>query len=427
MVARILIINDYKHDISGIVEKLKLSYNSLLFLQSTKDELNADDIRLIDVILISLPSSRTMLSSNFFHFLRRLRQIIPIIGIIAEEDTAEQFFDIGMDDFVSINIDKSSLLRKIETLALIRMQFDDYWLNEKLFIEKSQKICAIFFDNLNFMCGFVGNSLTIERFESLLEINDADDFDLFLINIKSVEEACECCSTLRIKPPNRRKPIVFAYDKSHENVARRIMKQFPNVGYTDIINTDMNSAIIVSKLNSFIKYKKMYETFSEKAKKNAFLAATDPITGVHSRIFFEDFIKSHNDNLRRSAVVLIDIDSFKRINDRCGHIVADSVLKLIIDIVKKCIRATDLIFRYGGDEFVIFMNGVSNETATSIATRIRKTIKNELSKNVGCTVSVGLCYIDANENLQFREAVAKADALMYAAKHCGGNAVCVYP
>ncbi len=135
-------------------------------------------------------------------------------------------------------------------------------------------------------------------------------------------------------------------------------------------------------------------------------------------------MKKHENDLYDSAILVIDIDKFKGINDKFGHTFADSMLRFIASTIKKYIRASDVIARYGGDEFIIFMEGVSKTIATEIATRIQQAVAKATFKSASCTVSVGICCIDKKENLRLNEAISVADKFMYVAKKQGGNAVC---
>lgn len=427
MVARILVVDEQKLDLSKIAMELQLVHNSLLFSKSIEDALRIVSTQSIDTVLISLPTIKSKLFLDFFSVLRQLCSVIPIVGVVQKKSVAEQFVDIGIDDFIDIGINKNQLLRKIETLVRMRGLFDDNLLNRMFFTGKRvQKMVTIFFDELDFLHNSIVNNTEIEQLKYWPVIDDMSDADLFLINIKSVQKVCDCCSTLRMRRINKYRPIILTYDKSHKNMAKQIRKQHANIGYTDILDLSMNQAIMASKLNSFMKYKKMYESFAEKLRKSIYLAAIDSTTEVYNRTFFEDFMKNHGNDLYDSAILVIDIDRFKKINDKFGHTFADSMLRFVASTIKRYIRASDLIARYGGDEFIIFMEGVSKTIATEVATRIKQAVEKTVFKGTNCTISVGVCYIDAKESMQLNEAISIADKFMYTAKKQGGNAVCIY-
>lgn len=426
MVARIFVVDEQKLDLSRISIELQLVHNSLLFSKSIEDALRIISTQSIDVVLISLPSVKSKLFLDFFSVLRQLCSVIPIVGVVPKKSVAEQFVDVGIDDFIDIGINKNQLQCKIESLVKIRELFDDNLLNRMFFTGKrAQKMVTIFFDDLSFLHKSITNNTEIDQLKYWPVIDDMSDADLFLINIKSVQKTCECCSTLRMRRINKYRPIILTYDKAHKDMAKQIIKQHPNIGYTDILDLSTNPAIIASKLNSLMKYKKMYESFAEKLRKSIYLAAIDSTTEVYNRTFFEDFMKNHGSDLYDSAILVIDIDKFKHINDKFGHTFADSMLRFIASTIKRYIRAADLIARYGGDEFIIFMEGVSKTIATEVAARIQQAVAKAMFKNANCTVSVGVCCIDTKESLRLSEAISVADKFMYTAKKQGGNAVCI--
>lgn len=424
MVARILVIDEYKLDLSELSFKLQLTNNSLLFSGVAEEALRIVSTQSVDLVFMTMPPAKTELFQDFFSVLRQLCIAIPIVGITNKKNYIEEFVNTGFDDFINFKISKNDLLHKIETLIKLRNQFDDSLVNKMLFTEKrSQKIVSFFFDNLNFLHKSVISHTEIVQMKCWPVADDISDADLFLINLKSVKKVCDCCSALRIRHVNKYKPIVLIYDQMYKRMARTVINHHSNIGYTDILSADLNSAIIATKLNSFIKYKKMYESFLEKVKKSIYLAAIDATTGIYSRSFFEDFIRSHWSNLHDSAVLIMDIDKFKLINDQFGHIFADSMLKHIASTMKRYTRAADIIARYGGDEFIIFMEEVSKRAATEIARRIRESVANTIFKNATCTVSIGICCIKAKSDLNLQDAILIADNLMYRAKKIGGNTV----
>jgi diguanylate cyclase len=194
-------------------------------------------------------------------------------------------------------------------------------------------------------------------------------------------------------------------------------------GCTDILDVRGDKVIIACRLISLIKYKKLYESFSIKIRKSLRLFAIDPTTKVYNRSFFEDFLAREDQNFVGSAVLMIDVDKFKFINDKFGHSFADSMLKHISSNIKRYVRSSDIIARYGGDEFIIVMNSINRQMALEIANRIQKKVESSPFGDVHCTVSIGVCCMEYGGNLPVRDAILVADKFMYIAKQSGGNAV----
>ena len=187
MVARIFVVDEQKLDLSRISIELQLVHNSLLFSKSIEDALRIISTQSIDVVLISLPSVKSKLFLDFFSVLRQLCSVIPIVGVVPKKSVAEQFVDVGIDDFIDIGINKNQLQCKIESLVKIRELFDDNLLNRMFFTGKrAQKMVTIFFDDLSFLHKSITNNTEIDQLKYWPVIDDMSDADLFLINIKSV-------------------------------------------------------------------------------------------------------------------------------------------------------------------------------------------------------------------------------------------------
>lgn len=139
----------------------------------------------------------------------------------------------------------------------------------------------------------------------------------------------------------------------------------------------------------------------------------DPVTGVYNRRYFEDEIR----NMQNSAgVSMIDLDDFKLYNDIYGHDMGDQVLCIVADVIKDCIRKTDKLIRYGGDEFLLILSDMVRGTLRGKLLQIQEAIENATIPNcprLKLTASIGGVI---SEDGKIDEAIAKADQLMYKAK-----------
>lgn len=139
----------------------------------------------------------------------------------------------------------------------------------------------------------------------------------------------------------------------------------------------------------------------------------DPVTGVYNRRYFEDEIR----NMQNSAgVAMIDLDDFKLYNDIYGHDMGDQVLCIVVDVIKNCIRKTDKLIRYGGDEFLLILSDMVRGTLRGKLLQIQEAIENATIPNcprLKLTASIGGVI---SEDGKIDEAIAKADQLMYKAK-----------
>lgn len=139
----------------------------------------------------------------------------------------------------------------------------------------------------------------------------------------------------------------------------------------------------------------------------------DPVTGVYNRRYFEDEIRNMQNS---SGVAMIDLDDFKLYNDIYGHDMGDQVLCIVADVIKDCIRKTDKLIRYGGDEFLLILSDMVRGTLRGKLLQIQEAIENATIPNcprLKLTASIGGVI---SEDGKIDEAIAKADQLMYKAK-----------
>ncbi len=155
------------------------------------------------------------------------------------------------------------------------------------------------------------------------------------------------------------------------------------------------------------------------------LSYTDSLTQIHNRLKLDEELQSAYAHFQRSGIpfglVMIDVDHFKEVNDNYGHQVGDRVLQQFADILSQYSRMTDLIGRWGGEEFMIIYRNSSFEGAYLFAEKIRKAIEVYIfdSVNEPITASIGIAHI--TEGLTLEQFIEKADSALYSAKHAGRN------
>lgn len=163
------------------------------------------------------------------------------------------------------------------------------------------------------------------------------------------------------------------------------------------------------------------------------LSYTDALTGIANR---KEFFKNINTELKRVkrsnnhfSVLLIDIDHFKKINENYGHHIGDDVLTQIANILKSCLRETDVAARIGGEEFGIFLPDTTENSAFWVADRIRHRIAEhsfpvpDNKTPLKCTVSIGIASTQNSLNLTETTLYKEADIRLYIAKNTGRNQV----
>lgn len=156
------------------------------------------------------------------------------------------------------------------------------------------------------------------------------------------------------------------------------------------------------------------------------MAMKDELTGLYNRYFLESIIDSEIERSRRYefplSAAILDIDDFKKINDKWGHPVGDIILKEIADILKENLRESDYLIRVGGEEFVIIMSHTDLDGAYIVTDKLRKAIEKSRHPIVGqFTVSFGVAEIEGRE--EYCDLYERMDRALYKAKESGKNQV----
>jgi diguanylate cyclase len=194
-------------------------------------------------------------------------------------------------------------------------------------------------------------------------------------------------------------------------------------------DTGASLAALAQRLNSATAELEQLRRELDQARVQATL---DALTGVTNRRGFDEAIVQLGSGLPADvagpSVVLIDLDHFKQINDRYGHVFGDTVLKAVAQAIRSCVKGRDLVARYGGEEFVVLLPGTALGGATALAEQIRTTICNArirrgaTNETVGAiTVSLGVAARRAGEGME--ALVERADRALYRSKSDGRNRV----
>jgi diguanylate cyclase (GGDEF)-like protein len=157
------------------------------------------------------------------------------------------------------------------------------------------------------------------------------------------------------------------------------------------------------------------EKRGEMYKKDSML---DPLSGAYSRRFFEEWIKKESiSNSKENfhyTMVLLDVDRFKQINDSCGHLSGDEAIKIVGSALFSCVRTTDYVIRYGGDEFMLLLNECSESQAEDIMYRVCDKLRKIDTVPFEISISYGIQEIKSRNDIL--KAMNQADKKMYEAK-----------
>lgn len=176
---------------------------------------------------------------------------------------------------------------------------------------------------------------------------------------------------------------------------------------------------------------KMLENRLIQSRESAFYEARhDPLTSIPNRLYFNEALKKRFARLERRkdetiCLLMLDLDLFKNINDSCGHDAGDKVLIQVCEICSEQIRASDVFARFGGEEFICYLDDLGREDALDAAERMRRSIEEYDNWPGGSKLTISIGLAEYNGEILPEDLIKKADIALYQAKALGRNRVCV--
>ena len=272
-------------------------------------------------------------------------------------------------------------------------------------------------------------SLLKEKYEVLTSMNGKEAIellkntkvDLILLDILLPDiDGYEICKLLKNDETTKNIPIIFVTARLDSD---SISKAY-EVGGVDYITKPLKAIEVLCRVKTQLKLQNLIKELQTTKYELEQLASKDFLTGIYNRRSFEAFANSFlaTDDV---ALILIDIDYFKFINDNYGHLIGDEVLKYVTNKIKILIRKNDIFARIGGEEFVVLLPNTSLKNAYKIAEKLRQIIEQASIKidklNIDITISLGVASLDKNETL--KDLLQKVDIALYKAKSNGRNRV----
>ncbi len=179
-------------------------------------------------------------------------------------------------------------------------------------------------------------------------------------------------------------------------------------------------ALLAGAAGFFLVYTDAYRS----AERARILALTDPLTGLPNRRAFEERLKLAYERGERFALLYVDLDGFKQVNDRSGHAAGDRALGLVGEVLRRCVRQADMAARIGGDEFCLLLASADPAGSRLIAERVLRGVSTiELPEGTRIGASFGIA--TERDGRDAHEVVAAADAAMYRAKRQGGDRIAI--
>ncbi|MEP5763484.1 MAG: diguanylate cyclase [Halieaceae bacterium] len=161
------------------------------------------------------------------------------------------------------------------------------------------------------------------------------------------------------------------------------------------------------------------------------ISRTDGLSQLNNRRYWEELVYREYERQKRSgaplSLVMIDIDHFKQVNDKYGHVAGDQMIREISDLLTESNRTSDVVGRYGGEEFGLLLPDTDEKGALQIAERLRLGVQSLSIKpyNARCTISLGVAEVDASVR-KYRQLIEHADKALYLAKRSGRNIAMAY-
>lgn len=194
----------------------------------------------------------------------------------------------------------------------------------------------------------------------------------------------------------------------------------------------LSTTIVIVAVIAFLAYRSSVKIREEFENTLLMMAVTDPLTGIYNRRGFEDLLNREYERSRRyqrsAGLLIFDLDHFKRINDTYGHQAGDEVLVEVAGRCAKLLRKSDILGRFGGEEFIVLLPETDGKSAHETAEKLRRGIEAEPFETgagtIDVTISVGVASFNAKEEGSIEAITKRVDEALYTAKECGRNQVC---
>jgi two-component system cell cycle response regulator len=258
-------------------------------------------------------------------------------------------------------------------------------------------------------------SAAADGLEALAKIA-AEKPDIVLLDVMMPGlDGFEACRRIKADPVMAEIPVIMVTALSDVD---DLVRGF-EVGADDFVTKPFNGLALMARVRLQLRRKRDYESILEQA-------LIDPLTGAFNRRYLEAQAPRLAARCRAErnpvAVLMIDVDNLKQINDAFGHPAGDRVLKQIVDRVTSALRPSDLA-RMGGDEFVVVMPEADPIAALQVAERLRRRIGDTPVEGTAVTVSIGVAASRLDEEEELDATIRRADAALYKAKRGGANRV----
>lgn len=448
MSARILVVDDVAANRQLLRAKLEARYFDVCEAKDGHEALKRLETYSPDIILLDV----MMPGMDGYETCRRIKadpvtSFVPVVMITALSDRSERLKGLmaGAEDFLTKPVNDLALFTRID--ALMRYNSVATELRERQASgERVGFVSDISSEELDKPASIIlvdANPYSNDRLKRILTKGhhkvenpmsgqgdpSPENVDAIIISsVKQPFDPLKLCAKFRMTPDYRSISVLMIANETDEHTAYEAL----NLGASDIIFSPIDSQELLARVSTQLRRKRYIDILRRRVDRGLELAVVDPLTGLYNRRFLDQQMeKTQRQSVRDGAtfaVVMIDIDHFKKVNDTYGHEAGDRVLHQFGDWLKNSVRPLDTVCRLGGEEFTILMPNTSRDSAFKVADRIRNEIENqsfcigEDKAPIGITISAGVSSSNADERLP-DEIIAEADAALYSAKLKGRNRV----
>lgn len=452
MTARILVVDDLAANTRLLEAKLSAEYYQVATAHDGFEALRvaADwqpDLILLDVMMPELDGFETC---------RRLKDDnktnhIPVVMVTALGEPEERLrgLDAGADDFLTKPVEYQTLMARIRSLVRLKRLLDEWRVRSEtvraLGLVADQVVVpvvagarALVVDDWEPGAELVQNALARDGVltgranseSDAMVLTAAMPFDLIVVSMSLTGgDALRLASRLRAADATHDIPLLLIAEREHRD---RILRGF-DIGANDWILRPIEENELRARARNQIRRKFYQDRLRADLGHALEMALTDPLTGLYNQRYMMRHLRGLLGTCTPNglAVLMIDVDHFKAVNDRWGHAAGDRALKAISQTLRGRTRVFDSIARYGGEEFVVVMPGSGLEEAIAAGERLRHAIEAQSFQpapgiDYRLTASIGIAIWSRSDETA-EQLLQAADQAMYAAKRDGRNRVIVAP
>jgi two-component system cell cycle response regulator len=452
MTARVLVVDDVPANVKLLEARLSAEYFDVVTASNGAEALAFCERGECDIILLDV----MMPDMDGFEVCRRLKSNpathhIPVVMVTALDQPSDRVrgLDVGADDFLTKPVNDMALVSRVRSLTRLKMVTDELRMraltSREIGLENPEREAIAEVGRNGRILIVDDRASSYERIAGMLEAEhnvevEAEpaealfraaegDYELIVVSL-SLEnfDGLRLCSQLRSLDRTRHIPILMIADPdSNARLARGL-----EIGVNDYLVRPLDKNEMLARVRTQIKKKRYAERLRDNVQMSIEAAITDALTGLHNRRYMETHLNALVEQAasrgKPIAVLVLDIDFFKAINDTHGHDAGDDVLREFALRIRKSIRTIDLACRYGGEEFVIVMPETDAGVAGMVAERLRRAIAGEPfpvqqgMKLLNVTLSIGLATLSGAGD-DSAAILKRADLAIYRAKRDGRNRV----